>query len=70
MRALQIAAVQIPTIGGFFDVVPLGLRHWGIAAAIASTLLGIEEARKAIARRHLRRPDTSPAPGQRQTAAR
>jgi P-type Ca2+ transporter type 2C len=47
---LQILAVHIPAIGGIVDVVPLDLGQWLVAAGIASTLLLVEELRKALAR--------------------
>jgi hypothetical protein len=45
---LQLAAVQIPAIGGFVDVVPLGWEHWVLAAVTASSLLVVDEVRKAL----------------------
>jgi P-type Ca2+ transporter type 2C len=50
--ALQILAVHVPTVGGIVDVVPLSLGQWFVAASIASTLLIVEELRKALARAH------------------
>ncbi len=47
---LQILAVHVPTVGGFVDVVPLRLGQWLTAAAIASSLLVVEELRKLLAR--------------------
>jgi P-type Ca2+ transporter type 2C len=48
--ALQILAVHVPVIGGIVDVVPLSLGQWLAAASIASTLLIVEELRKALVR--------------------
>jgi P-type Ca2+ transporter type 2C len=48
--ALQILAVHVPVIGGIVDVVPLSLGTVARAASIASTLLIVEELRKALAR--------------------
>jgi P-type Ca2+ transporter type 2C len=47
---LQILAVHLPGIGGFVDVVPLTLGQWLLAAVVASTLLLVEETRKALTR--------------------
>jgi P-type Ca2+ transporter type 2C len=48
--ALQILAVNVPAVGGFLDVVPLTLDQWLLATAVASSLLVVEEARKAVDR--------------------
>jgi P-type Ca2+ transporter type 2C len=48
--ALQILAVHVPVVGGVVDVVPLSLGQWLAAAGIASTLLVVEELRKALTR--------------------
>jgi P-type Ca2+ transporter type 2C len=48
--ALQILAVHVPVIGAIVDVVPLDLGQWLVAAGIASTLLLVEELRKALVR--------------------
>ena len=47
---LQILAVHVPVVGGIVDVVPLDLGQWLVAAGIASTLLLVEELRKALVR--------------------
>lgn len=48
---LQIAAVHITGFGQLIDVVPIGIEHWALALAVASSLLVVEEVRKFIARR-------------------
>ena len=45
---LQVLAVQVPAVGGLVDVVPLGWRDWLLAAGVASSLLVVEEVRKAV----------------------
>ena len=49
--ALQALAIHVPVVGGIVDVVPLGWRHWLLAAATACSLLVVEELRKLLARR-------------------
>jgi P-type Ca2+ transporter type 2C len=49
--ALQIAAVHLPLVGGVLDTVALSPRQWLLAAAIASSVVLVEELRKAVARR-------------------
>jgi P-type Ca2+ transporter type 2C len=49
---LQILAIHLPALGGFVDVVPLTLGQWLLAAGVASTLLLVEETRKALSRAH------------------
>ncbi len=53
--ALQIVAVHVPVIGGLVDVVPLSPGQWSTAAGIASTLLLVEELRKALTRASISR---------------
>ncbi|HSK24122.1 MAG TPA: cation-transporting P-type ATPase [Egicoccus sp.] len=48
--ALQVLAVQVPAVGGLVDVVPLGWRHWLLAAGVAASLLVVEEVRKLLTR--------------------
>ena len=47
---LQIAAVHVSLLGSFVDVVPLTLAQWVQAAVVATSLLVVEEIRKAIGR--------------------
>ena len=57
---LQIAVVHLPLLQGFFDTTPLTAAQWGVAVAVASSLLWVEEVRKAISRRrHAGTPDRS-----------
>jgi P-type Ca2+ transporter type 2C len=51
---LQVAAVQLPGVGGVFGTAPLELRHWAIAAVTASSVLIVDELRKAVLRRRAR----------------
>jgi P-type Ca2+ transporter type 2C len=56
---LQIAAVYVTPLQTIVDTVPLGLEHWLLAAATASTVLLVEEFRKLTLRKRgaMRGPD-------------
>lgn len=47
---LQIAVVEIPFLNTAFGTVPLDLAHWGVAVAMASTVLWFDELRKLVLR--------------------
>jgi Ca2+-transporting ATPase len=47
---LQVAAVQVPALQGFFDTTSLTAGEWGVTVAVASSVLWIEEIRKAVSR--------------------
>jgi P-type Ca2+ transporter type 2C len=47
---LQVAVVHAPPLQGFFTTTPLTAAQWGIAVAVASSILWVEEIRKAIMR--------------------
>jgi magnesium-transporting ATPase (P-type) len=53
--ALQVAVVQIPFLQTAFGTAPLDLMHWGVAIAMASTVLWCDELRKLVLRAKLRR---------------
>ncbi len=48
--ALQIAVVHVPWLQGLFDTTTLSLAQWFLAVVIASSVLWVEEARKALSR--------------------
>ncbi|MBO1751773.1 cation-transporting P-type ATPase [Actinotalea sp. BY-33] len=48
---LQVAVVQLPLLQGFFSTTALTATQWAVAAGVASSVLGVEEARKAVSRR-------------------
>ncbi|MFA9446748.1 cation-translocating P-type ATPase [Egicoccus sp. AB-alg6-2] len=48
---LQVAAVHLTPLQTVVDTVPLGLDHWLIAGATASSILVVEEGRKYLAQR-------------------
>jgi P-type Ca2+ transporter type 2C len=48
---LQVAAVHLAPLQTIVDTVPLGIEHWLLAGATASTVLLVEEVRKLILRR-------------------
>ena len=53
---LQIAVVQMPLLQTAFGTAPLDITHWGVAVAMASSVLWFDELRKLILRaRHRRR---------------
>ncbi|MBS1122793.1 MAG: ATPase, P-type (transporting), superfamily, subfamily, partial [Deltaproteobacteria bacterium] len=57
---LQVAIVNLPLLRGLFHTVPLTLVEWATAAALASSLVILDEVRKLIGRawfrsRHERR---------------
>lgn len=52
---LQVAAVQLDALHGLMGTTGLGLGEWALAAAVASTVIWVEEARKAILRLRARR---------------
>lgn len=58
---LQIAVVHLPLLQTAFGTEPLDLTHWGVAVAMASTVLWSDELRKAALRARLRRsaPDSA-----------
>ena len=60
--ALQILAVHNPVVGGIVDVVPLGIEHWLLAAAVASSLLLVEEVRKLLTSTLARRTSVTDQP--------
>ena len=64
--ALQVAAVHVPWLQGLFDTTALSLAQWALAAAIASSVLWVEEARKAFTRHRARgnagEPQEAPQP--------
>ncbi|MGJ7440638.1 cation-translocating P-type ATPase [Aquipuribacter sp. MA13-6] len=47
---LQVAAVHVPWLQGLFDTTALSLPQWALAVAVASSVLWVEEARKAFLR--------------------
>jgi len=49
--ALQVAVVHVPWLQGLFDTTALSLAQWLLAVAVASSVLWVEEARKAVSRR-------------------
>jgi magnesium-transporting ATPase (P-type) len=53
--ALQVAVVYLPVLNEPFSTVPLGLTDWVVAAALASSVIWVSEARKWVLRR--RTPD-------------
>lgn len=48
---VQVAAVHVGVAQRIFDTVPLTGAQWGVAAAVASSVVAVEELRKQIARR-------------------
>ena len=48
--ALQIAVVHLPPLNRAFDTEPLDARQWAICAALSSSVLVVDEIRKALAR--------------------
>lgn len=48
---LQVAAVHLTPLRAIADTVPLGIEHWLLAGATASSILLVEELRKLIVRR-------------------
>jgi Ca2+-transporting ATPase len=50
---LQVAAVHLSPLQGIVDTVPLGIEHWLLAGATASSVLVVEELRKLILRRRV-----------------
>lgn len=46
--ALQVAVVEIPFLQTAFGTSSLGLAHWGVAVALSSLVLWVEEARKLV----------------------
>ena len=52
--ALLVALVYAPPLQRLFGLAPLGAAHWALLASFPFVLVGLEEARKALARR--RRP--------------
>jgi P-type Ca2+ transporter type 2C len=53
--ALQVAVVHVPFLQGLFATTDLSLAQWLLAGAVASSVLWVEEARKAFARRRAHR---------------
>ena len=47
---LQVAVVQVPVLQGFFTTTSLTGGQWLVAAAVASSVLWVEEGRKAVSR--------------------
>ncbi|HSJ43242.1 MAG TPA: cation-translocating P-type ATPase C-terminal domain-containing protein [Euzebyales bacterium] len=47
---LQVAAVHVPFLQSIFDTTALTPGQWGLAAAVAVTVLVVEELRKAVVR--------------------
>lgn len=52
---LQLAAVQLPLLQPVFDTTPLRLQDWGLVTATAASLILVDESRKAVLRRAVRR---------------
>lgn len=52
--AFQVLAVYWPPLAGPFDTVPLTARDWLLAAAVAASVLALDELRKAGLRAYLR----------------
>ena len=48
--ALQIAVVHLPPLNRAFDTEPLDVQQWAICAALSSSVLVVDEIRKAIVR--------------------
>ncbi|MCY7363928.1 MAG: cation transporting ATPase C-terminal domain-containing protein, partial [Frankiaceae bacterium] len=48
--AMQVAVVHVPWLQGLFDTTALSLAQWLLAVAVASSVLWVEEARKAFTR--------------------
>jgi Ca2+-transporting ATPase len=58
---LQGAVLYLPWLNELFHTVPLGAGELWTLAALASVVLWVEEARKALARRRARQPARSSA---------
>jgi len=52
IAALQVAIVSWGPLRSIFDTTALGLGQWLLCGAVASTVLLVEEVRKALGRRH------------------
>lgn len=48
--ALQVAVVHLPQLQTAFGTAALDATHWGVCLAMASLIVWVEEARKAIVR--------------------
>lgn len=59
MPLLLIAVVQVPFLQGVFDTTSLRADEWLLATAVASSILWLEELRKAGARWRTRRAGAS-----------
>jgi Ca2+-transporting ATPase len=59
--ALQVVAVHWGPAQAIFDTVDLSLLEWGVAAAVASTTLLLDEARKLLLRGLRRQPSSAAA---------
>lgn len=51
---LQIAVVHVPLLQTAFGTAPMDVRHWGVAIAMSSSVLWLDELRKSMLRRRLR----------------
>jgi Ca2+-transporting ATPase len=49
--ALQVGVVHVGFLQGLFDTTSLSLEQWFVCAAVASSVLWVEEIRKAVLRR-------------------
>jgi P-type Ca2+ transporter type 2C len=58
--ALQVLVVHVPFLNDAFDTTPLSSGDWLLCAAMASSVLWLDELRKAIARRASRGPRRAP----------
>jgi Ca2+-transporting ATPase len=59
--ALQVAAIHVTALQSLFGTTALSLRDWAVAAAVASSILWVEELRKLVARSRARRAPASTA---------
>jgi Ca2+-transporting ATPase len=48
---LQVAVVYLPVLQDFFETTTLSGQQWAVAVAVASSVLWVEEVRKACMRR-------------------
>ena len=63
MVALQVVATTWTPLERLFDTTDLTLAQWGVALAVASTVLWVEELRKLVVRTlRSRRPPTEEVP--------
>ena len=50
VAVLQIAVVHLSVLGTIFDTVPLTATEWAVCAAVAATILMVDELRKGATR--------------------